>query len=46
MAYVAKTKNPNHPFALVDHRQSSNLQRLHVLYRLHQVIIFPAAMDA
>jgi hypothetical protein len=46
VADVAKTEYPDHPLAFVDHRQSADLQRLHVPYRLGEVIVIAAAMDA
>ncbi len=36
----------DHPLALVDHRQPVELQLLHVMHRLCEVIVLPAAMDA
>ena len=45
-ADVAKTKDANHPLALVDHWQPTNLQLFHVPHRLGEVIIIAAAMDA
>ncbi len=46
MAEVAQTKDADHPLALVDHRQPADLERLHVPYRLGEVVVLPAAMDA
>src|SRR6516164_7000112 len=46
MANVAQTKDANHPLALVDHRQPSDLQLFHVPHRLAEVIVLSAAMDA
>jgi hypothetical protein len=46
MADVAQTKDADHPLALVDHRQPADLERLHVPYRLGEVVVLPAAMDA
>src|SRR5256885_3454746 len=43
---VAQTEHPDHPLALVDHRQPADLQRLHVPDRLGEVIVLSAAMDA
>src|SRR6266702_927192 len=34
MADVAQTEDADHPLALVDHRQSADLQPFHVLHRL------------
>src|SRR5262245_3084789 len=45
-ADVAKTKDADHPLALVDHRQPADFQFLHVPHRLVEVIILPTAMDA
>jgi hypothetical protein len=42
---VAQTKNADHPLAFVDHRQSADLQLLHVPHCLGEVIVIPAAMD-
>src|ERR1700730_4480704 len=46
MADVTQTDHADHPIALVDHRQPADLQRLHVMYRLCEVIVLPATMDA
>src|SRR5262245_1805295 len=46
MAEVAQTKDADHPLALVDHGQPADLERLHVPYRLAEVVVIPAAMDA
>src|ERR1700730_14088229 len=46
MADVAQTEDANHPLALVDHRQSTDLQLLHVLHGLSEVVVITAAMDA
>src|ERR1700721_614428 len=46
MADVPETDDPDHPLALVDHRQPAELQLLHVMHRLCEVIVLPAAMDA
>jgi hypothetical protein len=34
MADIAQTEDTNHPLALIDHRQSADLQLLHVLHAL------------
>jgi hypothetical protein len=44
VADVTQTEDAHHSFALVDHRQPADPQRLHVPHRLGQVIVFPAAM--
>src|SRR6202035_3255559 len=41
-----QTDHADHPLALVDHRQPADLQRLHVVDRLGEVIVLPATMDA
>src|SRR5215472_16759789 len=46
MADVAQTEDADHPLALVDHRQSADLQGLHVPYWLGEIVVIPAAMDA
>src|SRR5438105_14168180 len=46
MADVTQTDDADHPLALVDHRQPAELQLLHVMHRLCEVIIVPATMDA
>src|SRR6266850_963404 len=46
MADVAQTDHADNPLALVDHRQPAELQLLHVMYRLCEVIVLPATMDA
>jgi hypothetical protein len=46
MADIAQTENADHPLALVNHRQSADLQRLHVPHGLGEVIIITATMDA
>src|SRR6516165_6810421 len=46
MADIAQTEDTNHPFALIDHRQSADLQRLHVSDGLSEVVVITAAMDA
>src|SRR6185437_14986230 len=46
VADVAQTEDTDHPLALVDHRQPADLQLFHVPYRLGEVIVLPAAMDA
>ena len=46
MADIAQTEYANHPLALVDHRQSADLQLLHVLHGLGEVVVITAAMDA
>jgi hypothetical protein len=46
MAEVAQTQNADHPFALIDHRQSAHLKLLHVPHCFSEVIIIPTAMDA
>jgi hypothetical protein len=45
-ADITKTKDANHPLALVDHWQPTNLQLFHVPYRLGEVVIIAAAMNA
>src|SRR3984893_10454080 len=46
MADIAQTEDTNHPLALIDHRQSADLQLLHVLHGLGEVVVITAAMDA
>ena len=46
MADVTQADHADHAFALVDHRQPADLQRLHVMHRLGKVIVLPTAMDA
>src|SRR6266568_3996603 len=46
MADVTQTDDADHPLALVHHRQPAELQLLHVMHRLCEVIVFPATMDA
>src|SRR5712671_7103201 len=46
MADVTQTDDADHPLALVDHWQPAELQLLHVMHRLCEVIVLPAAMDA
>src|SRR5580704_17884562 len=46
IADVAQTEDANHPLALVDHWQPADLQRLHVPYRLSEIIVIPTAMNA
>src|SRR5580700_538589 len=46
MADVTQTDDADHPLALVDHRQPAELQLLHVMHRLCEVIVLPATMDA
>src|SRR6516225_11126166 len=41
---IAKSKDADHPFALVDHRQPADLQLVHVPYRLGEVIVITATM--
>ena len=45
VADIAQTEDADHSFALVDHRQPSDLQVLHVPYRLGEVIVLTATMD-
>src|SRR5260221_14599658 len=45
MADVTQTDDAHHPLALVDHRQPAELQLLHVLHRLCEVVVLAAAMD-
>src|SRR5215472_15794555 len=45
VADIAQTEDADHSFVLVDHRQSSDLQLLHVPYRLGEVIVLTATMD-
>src|ERR1700686_369363 len=46
MADVTQTDDPAHPLSLVHHRQPAELQLLHVMHRLCEVIVLPATMDA
>jgi hypothetical protein len=46
LAAVATAEDPDHPLAFVDHGQSADLQRLLVPYRLGEVILIAATMDA
>lgn len=46
MADVTQTDDADHPLALVDHRQPAELQLLHVMHRLCEVIVVPTTMDA
>src|SRR6266576_6922597 len=46
MADITQTDDADHPLALVHHRQPAELQLLHVMHRLCEVIVFPATMDA
>src|SRR6266404_3016735 len=46
MADVTQTDDADHPLALVDHWQPAELQLLHVMHRLCEIIVLPAAMDA
>jgi hypothetical protein len=46
MADVTQTEDADHPLALVNHRQPADLQSLHMLHRLSEVVVLPAAMDA
>jgi hypothetical protein len=46
MADVTQTDDADHPLALVHHRQPAELQLLHVMHRLCEVIVLPATMDA
>src|SRR5262245_1936743 len=45
-ADVAKTKDADHPLALVDHWQPADFQFLHVPHCLVEVVILATAMDA
>ena len=45
MADVAQAEDPYHPLALVDDRQPTDLQCLHVLHSFGKVILLTAAMD-
>src|SRR5262249_29713776 len=45
-ANIAEGKDANHPLALVDHWQAAHFQLFHVPYRLGEIIVFLAAMDA
>src|SRR6516164_5304227 len=45
VADIAQTEDADHSFALVDHRQPSDLQLLHVPYRPGEVIVLTATMD-
>src|SRR5215469_3673035 len=45
VADITQTEDADHSFALVDHRQPSDLQLLHVPYRLGEVIVLTATMD-
>ena len=45
MTDIAETEDADHPFALVDHRQPSDLQLLHVTNRLSKVVVLTTAMD-
>jgi hypothetical protein len=46
MADVAQREHSDQPLAVVDHRQPTDFQRLHVPHRLGKVVVLPAAMDA
>ena len=46
MADIAQTEYADHPLALVDHRQSADIQFLHMLHGFSEVVIITAAMDA
>ena len=46
MTNIAQTNDANHPFILIDHRQSTELQLLHVPHRLDEVIVLPAAVNS
>src|SRR6476619_5979372 len=46
MSDVTQTDDADHPLALVHHRQPAELQLLHVMHRLCEVIVLPATMDA
>jgi len=46
MADITQTDDADHPLALVHHRQPAELQLLHVMHRLCEVIVLPATMDA
>src|ERR1700737_1087965 len=46
MTDIPQTEYANHPPALVYHRQSADLQLLHVLHGLSEVVVITAAMDA
>ena len=43
---VVATEDADHPLILVDHRQPADLQFLHTLRRLGEVIVLTAAMNA
>lgn len=43
---VAQTEDANHPHTLVDHRQPTDLELLHVTYRLGEISVLSAAMNA
>ena len=43
---VVATEDADHPLILVDHRQPADLQFLHMLRRLGEVIVLTAAMNA
>src|SRR5262252_8826718 len=45
LADIAKADHADHPLALVDDRQPPDLQLLHVMHRLGQVVIVTAAVD-
>src|SRR3990170_162876 len=45
-ADVAEAEHADHSLALVDHRQSPDLQLLHVLNSLGEIVVLPAAMNA
>jgi hypothetical protein len=45
-ADVTQTDDANHPLALVDHGQPADLQLLHMMHRLCEIIVVPATMDA
>jgi hypothetical protein len=45
MADIAETEDACHPFALVDHRQSADLQSLHVPHRLGEILVLTATMN-
>src|SRR5262249_51276779 len=45
-ANIAQSEDANHPLALVDHWQAAHFQLFHVPYRLGEIVVFLAAMDA
>src|SRR5258708_7947201 len=45
MADVTQTDDAHHPLALVDDGQPAELQLLHVLHRLCEVVVLAATMD-